>query len=172
MLKIILRNLSGKLEYIFISLLIFLTIIFTSFYNKKQNTQNKNFYDLIDNVYLEKTVNNILNNFKPRYLKIEHEVLSGESFVSVLNGYDISKKEIDEILKILKKHINLKNIKKNEYIKFTLDQSQKKLINFSYKISKNKIININNNIKTNTFNEKMVQETILMLQNFLKNIQI
>ena len=173
MLKIILRNLSGKLEYIFISLLIFLTIIFTSFYNKKQNTHNKNFYDLIDNVYLEKTVNNIFNNFKPRYLKIEHEVLSGESFVSVLNGYDISKKEIDEILKILKKHINLKNIKKNEYIKFTLDQSQKKLINFSYKISKNKIININNNIKTNIFNEKIITtkltKKILYKENIITN---
>ena len=67
-----------------------------------------------------------------------------------------SKIEINEILKILKKHINLNNLKTNEYIKLTIDQSQKKLIKFSYKISKNKIINLTSNFKTNTFNEEII----------------
>ena len=156
MIKMIFKNLLGKLEYILLCLLVFFTIVFISYYNQKQNNFNKNFNKLIDNVYLEKTVNNIFNNFKPRYLKIEHEVLKGESFVNILENYNISKIEINEILKILKKHINLNNLKKNEYINLTINQSQKKLVNLSYKISKNKIINLTKNSKTNTFNEEII----------------
>ena len=173
MYKSIFKYLSQKLEYILIILLIFFTIIFTSFYYQKQNSFNKNINNLIGNVYLEKTVNNILNNFKPRYLKIEHEVLSGESFVSILENYKISKLEINEVLKILKKHISLKNIKTSDYIKLTIDQSKKKLIKFSYKISKNKIINLTNNLKTNTFNEEIITtkltKKIIYKENIISN---
>ena len=173
MYKNILNYLTRKLEYILISLLIFFTIIFTSLYNQKQKKINQNFFKLIDNVYLEKTVNNIFNNFKPRYLKIEHEVLKGENFVNILENYNVSKIEINEIVKILKKHINLNNIKTNDYIKLTKDQSQKKLINFSYKISKNKIINLTRNFKSNTFNEEIITtkltKKIIYKENMITN---
>ena len=173
MYKTIFRYLTRKLEYILISLLIFFTIIFISFYNQKQNNFSKNINNLIDNIYLEKTVNNIVDNFKPRYLKIEHEVLKGESFVNILENYNVSKIEINEIIKILKKHINLNNIKTNDYIKLTIDQSQKKLINFSYKISKNKIIYLTSDTKTNTFNEEIITtkltKKILYKENIISN---
>ena len=42
MIRTILKNLYKKLEYILISLFILLTIIFTSFYNHKQNKYNRN----------------------------------------------------------------------------------------------------------------------------------
>ena len=127
MYKTIFKYLTQKLEYILISLLIFFTIIFTSFYNQKQNNFNKNINNLIDNVYLEKTVNNIFNNFKPRYLKIEHEVLKGESFVNILENYNVSKIEINEILKILKKHINLNNIKNKRLYQINYRSISKKI---------------------------------------------
>ena len=173
MFKIILKNLTQKLEYVLLGLLILLTIMFIGFYNQKQNNHNENINKLINNVYFEKTINNIFNNFKPRYQKIEHEVLKGESFVSILKNYNISKLEINEILKILKKHINLNNIKTNDYIKLIINQSQKKLINFSYKISKNKILNLTKNSKTNTFNEEIITtkltKKILYKENIITN---
>ena len=173
MIKIILKNLTQKLEYILISILILLTIIFIGFYNHKQNNYNKNINDLIDNVYLEKTIHNIFNNFKPRYLKIEHEILNGESFVNILENYNISKKEINEILNILKKHINLNSIKTSDYIKLTIDQSKKKLISFSYKISKNKIIKLSRNLKTDALDEKIITtkltKKIIYKENIITN---
>ena len=90
--KTIFKYLTRKLEYILISLLIFFTIIFISFYNQKQNNFNRNINNLIDNIYLEKTINNIVNNFKPRYLKIDHEIQKGESFVNILENNNSSKK--------------------------------------------------------------------------------
>ena len=173
MIKIILKNLSKKLEYILISLLIFFTIIFIGFYNQKQKNYNENFNDLIDNVYLEKTVTNIFKNFRPRYQEIEHEVSEGESFASILKNYNISKKEINEITKILKKNINLNNIKTNDNIRLTIDQSQKKLINFSYKFSKSKLINITKNFKTNTLIDEVIStkltKKVLYKENIITN---
>ena len=173
MIKILLKNLNRKLEYILISVLIMFTIAFTSFYNQKQNSYNKNINDLVENVYLEKTLDNLFNNFNPRYLKIEHKIIKGESFVKILEEYNISKKEINDIIGILKKHINLNNVKKNDFIKFTIDQSKKKLINFSYKISKNKTINLKYNFKENTFNEEIIKtkltKKILYKENTITN---
>ena len=173
MFKLLLKYFTEKLELILIILLVLFTIIFTSIYNHKQNYYNIKFNDLIDNVYLEKTVNTIFNNFKPRYLKIKHEIQKGESFVGILNNYKVSKKEINEILKIIKKYIDLNNIKTNDYVKLTIDQSQKKLINFSYKISKNKIIYITNNSETDTFIEEVIAtkltKKILYKENIISN---
>ena len=173
MIKILLKNLNRKLEYILISVLIMFTIAFTSFYNQKQNSYYKNINDLVENVYLEKTLDNLFNNFNPRYLKIEHKIIKGESFVKILEEYNISKKEINDIIGILKKHINLNNVKKNDFIKFTIDQSKKKLINFSYKISKNKTINLKYNFKENTFNEEIIKtkltKKILYKENTITN---
>ena len=173
MIKILLKILSRKLEYILLGLLVFFTLIFTSFYNHKQKGYNKNINDLIDNVYLNKTINNIFNNFSPRYLKVDHKISQGENFANILINYNISKDEINEISKILKEYTNLNNMKANEQIKLTIDQSKKKLINFSYKITKNKIINITNNLKTNKFNEEIIttklNKKILYKENIITN---
>ena len=173
MIKTLLKILSGKLEYILLSLLVFFTLIFIGFYNHKQKSYNENVNELIDNVYLNKTINNIFNNFSPRYLKVDHKISQGESFANILVNYNISKDEINEISKILKEYINLNNMKANEQIKLTIDQSKKKLINFSYKITKNKIINITNNLKTNKFNEEIIttklNKKILYKENIITN---
>ena len=69
MYKTIFKYLTRKIEYTLISLLIFFTITFTSFYNQKQKIFEKNVNDLINNVYLEKTVNNIFI-FSTKYVQI------------------------------------------------------------------------------------------------------
>ena len=56
MFKIILKNLTQKLEYVLLSLLIILTVMFIGSYNQKQNKHNENINKLINNVYFEKTI--------------------------------------------------------------------------------------------------------------------
>ena len=173
MFRTTLNNLTKKIEYILFSLLILITVIFISFHNQKKENNNKKFNDLIDNIYLEKTFNNVFNSFEPRYLKIEHKITKGQSFEGILQNYNISNREINEIIKILKKHVNLNNIKINNYIDLTTDQFKKRLTSFSYKISKNKIINITNNLKTNTFDSEIITtkltKKILYKENVISN---
>ena len=45
--------------------------------SKKNTEQNVN--DLLDNIYLEKTVKHLFNKLEPKFKKIEHKVSSGET---------------------------------------------------------------------------------------------
>ena len=64
-------------EIIALSLLLLITIIFTTYYNHSKQKIFNNYKNTINNVYLKKTINHILNNLEPRFKKIEHSVSSG-----------------------------------------------------------------------------------------------
>ena len=86
--------------------LIFLTVltILTSFYSnyqKKIDTQKYN--NLINNIYLKKTLNEIINNLEPKYKTYNHKIKSGETFDKILENYSIDKEEIIAIKENLKK---------------------------------------------------------------------
>ena len=90
--------------------LIFLTVltILTSFYSnyqKKIDTQKYN--NLINNIYLKKTLNEIINNLEPKYKTYNHKIKSGETFDKILENYSIDKEEIIAIKENLKKKINI-----------------------------------------------------------------
>mgnify|MGYP001353377511 CR=1 FL=1 len=54
-------------------------------------------WNTINNIYLKKTINHILNNLEPRFKKIEHTVSSGETFDNILENYsDINEKQVDD----------------------------------------------------------------------------
>ena len=105
------------------------------------------------NVYFEKTLHIIFNNLKPKYIDIEHKVSPGESFNSILTKHEIPLKEINKIKKELAKKNNLKKLKTNQIIKFTVDVSDsKKIITFLYPVSRTKKIKIERNLVNDNFN--------------------
>ena len=83
--------------------LILITTILTSYYNYEKNINKKNYNNFVDNVYLKKTLNHIINNLEPKYKKIKHQIKSGETFDKILNDYAINKDEIIEIKDSLSK---------------------------------------------------------------------
>ena len=44
------------------------------FYNNKKEAIHKNYKDLINNLYFQKSVNHIFNNLSPRYKNINHKI--------------------------------------------------------------------------------------------------
>ena len=54
MFKYLIKNIKKRYEFVLFGTLVLFTIIFTSFYNQKQNVYKKNLSDLINNVYLKK----------------------------------------------------------------------------------------------------------------------
>ena len=89
-------------------LLIFLVIISATsmkIYNVNKENVKKSYTNLINNIYFKKSLNHIFNNLKPKYVHIDHKVLSGETFNQILSLYEIPKEEINKIKKILKKKI-------------------------------------------------------------------
>ena len=89
-IKIKIKN---KNEILALSFLIIITIIFTSYYNYTQKKINNNFKEVINNIYFKKTANHFLSNLEPKFKKIRHQILVGETFDSILNEYLIDKKK-------------------------------------------------------------------------------
>ena len=141
-------------------LLIFLVIISATsmkIYNVNKENVKKSYTNLINNIYFKKSLNHIFNNLKPKYVHIDHKVLSGETFNQILSLYEIPKEEINKIKKILKKKNNLNDLQSNQIIKFTIDQSHaKKIINFYYPITRIKKIYLVRNLETDQFEKKEI----------------
>ena len=62
-IKFIKRN----IEIIFFFILLLITITTTTFYNNKKILINENYKDVINNIYFQKSINQIFDNLIPRY---------------------------------------------------------------------------------------------------------
>ena len=117
-IKIIKKN----TEIAFLFLLLLITISSTNIYNKKKLLIDKNYKNLINNIYFQKSINQIFDNLVPRYKNINHKVSSGETFDKILNNYSIPSEEINQIKKKLNSDYHINNLKPNLEIKITIDQ--------------------------------------------------
>ena len=137
--------------------LILISIITTQIYNTNKQTTNDNYINLVNNIYLQKSLKHIIDNLNPKYKNIEHKILKGETFDKILKNYKVPEAEIKKIKKILSKKNNLNNLKSNQIIKFTIDQSEnKKIIYFLYPISRTKKIQLVRNLNSNNFEKKEI----------------
>ena len=137
-------------------LLIILTTISTNYYNYKKNVNLKNYNNFIDNIYLKKTLNHIINNLEPKYKRIKHQIKYGETFDKILNNYAIDKEEIKEIKKSLSEKVNLNKMNTKQIIQFSLDQTVNRIKEFTFQISSKEKIYLTRNIKDDKFNQKII----------------
>jgi murein DD-endopeptidase MepM/ murein hydrolase activator NlpD len=153
----IIKLIKKNIEIIFLFLLLSISISSTTFYNSKKALVNENYKDVINNIYFQKSVNQIFDNLIARYKNINHKISRGETFDKILNNYSIPKNEIIKIKKILSLDYNLNNLKTNLDIKFTIDQSNNKSItSFTFPISRIKKIQLTKNLDTDLFEKEII----------------
>ena len=99
MLNKIVKKIKSNTEIAALVLLLFVTILSTTYYNFNKKKIYNNYKNTINNVYFKKTVNEILNNLEPKFKKITHKIIDGESFDQILENYSIDRKEINNIKK-------------------------------------------------------------------------
>ena len=130
-------------EFVFLISTAFIVIMLMQIFNFIKEERKQTLFNIINNIYFEKTLHNIIKNFDPRYINIEHKISQGENFNSILKKHGIPLKEINKIKKILSKKNNLNKLKYNQTIKFTIDLTDsKKIINFLYPVSRTKKIKL------------------------------
>ena len=145
------------MEITFLILLLIITITSTKFYNSRKLIVNENYKEIINNIYFQKSINHIFDNFSPRYKVINHKVLQGEAFDKILKRYSVPDNEIAKIKKNLNSSYNLNNLKANSILKFTIDQSDNRNItNFIFPISRTEKIQLTKNIETENFEKKEI----------------
>jgi len=152
-IKIIKKN----IEITFLFLLLLITISSTTIYNKKKVLINENYKNLINNIYFQKSINQIFDNLVPRYKNIDHKISSGETFDKILNNYSIPNEEINQIKKKLNSDYDINNLKPNLEIKITIDQSNnKKITSFLFPVSRTEKIQLTRNLDNNLFEKKII----------------
>jgi murein DD-endopeptidase MepM/ murein hydrolase activator NlpD len=152
-IKIIKKN----IEITFLFFLLLITISSTSIYNEKKVLIDENYKNLINNIYFQKSINQIFDNLVPRYKNIDHKISSGETFDKILNNYSIPNEEINQIKKKLNSDYNINNLRPNLEIKITIDQSNnKKIISFLFPVSRTEKIQLTRNLDNNLFEKKTI----------------
>tara|TARA_B100001057_G_scaffold499027_1_gene608074 strand:- start:629 stop:1951 length:1323 start_codon:yes stop_codon:yes gene_type:complete len=143
-------------EIVALAFLVIITIISTTYYNNSKKRIYYNYKNIINNIYLKKTVNHLFNNLEPRFKIINHKVANGETFDNILNLYLVKDQEIEEIKKQLSNKINLNKLNVNHKIKFTLDQSNNLIKDFTFQVSNKEKIYLKRNVENNKFNQKIL----------------
>ena len=151
------KKIEKKIEIFLLVSLILISIIITQIYNTNKQTTNGHYINLVNNIYFQKSLKHIFDNVSPKYKNIEHKILKGETFDKILKNYQLPDAEIKKVKKILSKKNNLNNLKTNQIIKFTIDQSEKRKITFFlYPISRTKKIQLIRNLNSNIFEKKEI----------------
>ncbi len=112
---------------------------------------------MLNNIYFEKTLHNVIDNLDPKYINIEHKILYGENFNSILKKYDIPNNEISTVKKIISKKNNLNKLKKDQIIKFTLDLgNSNKIMKLLFPVSRTKKIQLVKSLNDDKFRYKEI----------------
>ena len=156
MFKKIKYKIRKNIEFFILIGLIIITVTSTTFFNYKKNTNTNNYNNFINNIYLKNTLNHIFNNLEPKYKKINHKIKKGETFDKILNNYSIDKKEVVAIKKSLTKKVNLNKLNTKQSIYFSLDQTNNKIKEFTFKISNTEKIYLTRKVDDDNFKQEIV----------------
>ena len=151
------RIIKKNLELAFLLLTIIVTILSVRIYNVNKNVINQNYINLTNNTYFQRSIKYVFDNLEPKFIEITHKVSKGETFNKILNNYKIPKSEIQKIIKILSKENKLNNLKTNQIIIFTIDQSENnKITNLLFPVSRTKRIQLTRDSISENFKKKEI----------------
>ena len=167
-MKINLRSIQSKVtknfEFFFVLLLILISIIITQVYNSSKSQAQKQYIKILNNLYFQKTVRDVFNNFSPKYVNIEHIVTRNENLNSILKKYEINEKESELISKELNSKLPNYTLQINQKINFTINKKDNKISKFTFPLSKTKKILLIRELE----NDKFVSKDIVT--NLIKRI--
>ena len=178
MIKNFINNIKKNFEIFALVSLIIVAAFSTSYFNFKKNEATETYLNIVDNIYLKKTLSHIINNLEPKYKKIKHKIKSGETFDKILENYSVDKKEVNKIKNSLKTKVNLNKLNTKQIIQFSLDKTNNKITEFYFHISNTQKIYLKRNIENDSFNKeilsiklnkKIIYKENLILQSLYKS---
>ena len=156
MLKKLLLFSSKNLNLLGLIFLIIFTIFISFYSNQQKKINNIEYNNFIDNIYLKKTLNEIVNNLEPRYKKYNHKIKSGETFDKILGSYSLDTEEIITIKESVSKKFNINKLNTNQKIEIILDKTNNKIKEFIFQISNTEKIYLSKNSEDSKFDEKIL----------------
>ena len=129
----------NNLYQFILAIIVFITILILNFYSINKNYQKQKLFDSLENIYLKKTSNYIIQNLNPKYSNINILINKGDTFEKVLSRINISKSEKEITIKNLSKFKFIKKLYQGQKISFKLDNTNPvKIIEINIQITKTK----------------------------------
>ena len=116
------RKIKSLGHFIWLILLIIITILVTYYYESNRDSQYKNLKKTLNNIYIQKTFSKITSKLENRYSEFKHIVKDGDNYESIVNEIKISKNEKKLFLKTVKKNKKIKILRPNQKIYFKIDK--------------------------------------------------
>ena len=153
-----------------LTLLMIVAVIAMNYHNYKKNVNETKIKNLINNIYFKKTLSSIFDQLNPKFERVNHFVLKGQSLSNILEKYSINKNELKLVQKSLLKKYKINNLKINDQLEFTVDRSNSKIIELSYPVSKTKKIYLLRSKDFKTFNGKIITTKLVRKILYEENI--
>ena len=167
------KKLSKNTEIIALGLLLFITILSTTYYNFNKKKIYNNYKNLLSNVYFKKTINHVFENLETKFKTILHKIEEGETFDKILETYAIKEEEVLNIKNNLSKKVNLNKLKTNQKIQITIDQSNNNLKEFIFQVSNTEKIYLTKISEKDEFNQEIIltklKKKIIYKENIILN---
>ncbi len=160
-----LRKLKKKVKsfshFLWLFLLILVSILVTNFYENNKSLQYESLKKTLGNVYFQKSFSKITSKLEDRYTEIEYIVKEGDNYESIIEKIKISKKEKKKFLQTIKKNKEIKILKPNLKINLKIDKKDEpKIVNFIIEINKKKEIHFTRDINSENFKSKILEKNL------------
>ena len=141
-----------NLEIFLLAILLIITIFITQLYNSNTKKIQRDYLEIIRNSYFKKSVNYFFSNLKPKFEDIEYKIKNGDTLVNILDSFSVDKKDIQEIVKLLKEN-GTQNLYQNKILKITLENNGNLtgVSNIIIPVSKSRKFQVYKDYEQNTF---------------------
>ena len=170
-------KIKNKNEILTLVFLLIITATFTTYYNFEKKKNQNNYNNLINNIYFKKTTKHFFEKLEPKFKRVRHQIIEGETFDNILKQYLVDKKEIQNLKNKLSEKINLNKLDTSHRIYLTIDQSDNKIKDFIFQVSnkekiylsKNEQDNFNQEIILTKLDKKIIYQENIILQSLYKS---
>ena len=155
------RIIKNNLYLILLIFLLVFTILITNFYsiNKKKNQDN--LINFLNNFYLKKSLNLIVNNLTPKFSYIDFEVEKGDTFEKVVKKLNLPLTEKELIVNQLSKFKFVNKLYRGQKISFKINNSIPiKVFEISIEKSKTKTFIFNRKDGLDKFEHKEISKNL------------
>ena len=159
------KNINKKLSNIkYLFLIIIITVIAIFITNYYDNYKKEQIYFLkkkLDNTFLKKTIKKIAVELEPRYNILEFLVKSGDTYESIIEKLEISKKEKNLLIQTIKSEKKLKILRINQKIFFKIDKrGLPKIIELKIELDNKNEIFFSRSLEEKSFTSQIIEKNL------------
>ena len=133
------KLIKNNIYLIVLIILIFISIFSTNYFLLYKKNQETKLLDTLDNIFLNKTLDLVIENLNPRFTYKNFKVEQGDTFEKLLKNLNITENEKDIVISNLSKFKLINKLFKGQKISFKMDNSNLvKIVEISIEQTKTK----------------------------------